>query len=72
MLTAVKTGWLKDKNKEKFAPKTIASQVIKNDGTPIDNNLLPDVTAEDNDKFLKVVNGEWTAVAIPPAEGVSY
>ena len=33
MSTTVKAGWLKDKDGNKFAPKTMASQVINNDGT---------------------------------------
>lgn len=33
MSTTVKAGWLKDKDGNKFAPKTMASQVINNDGS---------------------------------------
>ena len=32
----------------------------------------PEVTTADNGKFLQVVNGVWTAVAMTDAEGVSY
>lgn len=32
---------------------------------------LPDVTNNDNGKFLTVVNGEWVATEIPNAEEVS-
>lgn len=43
MSTTVKAGWLKDKDGNKFAPKTMASQVINNDGSlltaQIDSNL---------------------------------
>lgn len=33
---------------------------------------LPSVTAEDNNKFLMVVNGEWAAVSILSAEGEEF
>lgn len=33
---------------------------------------VPTVTASDNGKFLRVVNGAWTAVAIPDANGGSF
>lgn len=33
MSTTVKAGWLKDKDGNKFAPKTMASQIINNDGS---------------------------------------
>lgn len=34
--------------------------------------LLPAVTASDNGKFLRVVNGEWAAATIASASGGSY
>ena len=33
---------------------------------------LPNVTSADNDKTLRVVNGEWAVVAFPNASGVSF
>ena len=33
---------------------------------------VPSVTTSDNGKFLRVVNGSWTAVAIDNASGVSF
>lgn len=33
---------------------------------------VPSVTASDNGKFLRVVNGAWTAVAIADANGVNF
>lgn len=33
---------------------------------------VPSVTASDNGKFLRVVNGAWTAVAITDANGVNF
>ena len=35
-MSTVNTGWLKDNNGEKFAPKTLSSQVINNDGVSMD------------------------------------
>ena len=39
MSTVVKTGWLKDKNGERFAPKTLASQTLTSDGVPLENSI---------------------------------
>ena len=33
---------------------------------------LPTVTASDNGKFLRVVNGAWAAASVPDASGVSF
>lgn len=33
---------------------------------------VPSVTASDNGKFLRVVNGTWVAVAIADANGVNF
>ena len=33
---------------------------------------VPSVTASDNGKFLRVVNGAWAAVSISDANGVSF
>lgn len=35
-------------------------------------NILPAVTASDNGKFLQVVSGEWAAVSVANANGVSF
>lgn len=37
-----------------------------------DGGLLPAVTAADNGKFLRVVNGAWAAAAVNDANGVSF
>lgn len=36
------------------------------------NGILPPVSAEDNGKFLCVVNGNWAAHTVPNAEGVGF
>ena len=36
------------------------------------NAAIPPVTAEDNGKFLRVVDGAWAAVTVPSAEGVGF
>ena len=33
---------------------------------------LPSVTSSDNGKVLRVVSGEWEAVQLPSASGVSF
>lgn len=45
MPTTVKTGWLKDKNGDKFAPKTLTSQVQTNDGILIEDKIQADLNA---------------------------
>lgn len=36
------------------------------------SSTIPTVSTSDNGKFMVVVNGKWTAVKIPSAEGVSF
>lgn len=45
MATTVKTGWLHDKNGDKFAPKTLTSQVQTNDGVFIEDKIQSDLDA---------------------------
>ena len=47
------------------------SKVAKAD-LAADVPLLPDVTAADNGKFLRVVNGAWAAATVDNANGVSF
>lgn len=43
MSTTVKTGWLNDKNGDKFAPKTLTSQVQTSDGILIEDKIQTDL-----------------------------
>jgi len=43
MSTTIKTGWLNDKNGDKFAPKTLTSQVQTSDGTLIEDKIAQDI-----------------------------
>ena len=70
------------------AVMTASSTTIHNVVTPtadgdaankqyVDNSIsgiigLPTVSASDNDKVLKVVNGAWAAASLPSANGVSF
>lgn len=38
-MSTIKTGWLKDKNGDKFAPKTLSSQVIDSDGVNLEDKI---------------------------------
>lgn len=43
MSTTVKTGWLNDKNGDKFAPKTLTSQVQTSDGILLEDKIQADL-----------------------------
>lgn len=45
MPNTVNAGWLKDKNGDKFAPKTLTSQVQTSDGTLIEDKIQADIDA---------------------------
>lgn len=55
MSTPVKVGWLTDANGEKFAPKTLISQVQTSDGITLEEQLnesstkVQIITWEEND-----------------------
>jgi len=72
MSSTVNAGWLKDNNGDKFAPKTIASQVVTNDGISIETvindkaplshgNHVPTTETANNAKFLRNDN-TWQTV----------
>lgn len=43
MSTPVSTGWIKDSNGEKFAPKTLTSQVQTSDGILLEDKIQADL-----------------------------
>ena len=43
MSTTVKAGWLKDSQGNKFAPKTMSSQVIRDDGVVLEDKINQDL-----------------------------
>ena len=46
--------------------------LVEGNGGSSSDSGLPTVTSSDNGKFLRVVNGSWTAVAVPSAEGSNF
>ena len=54
MSTTIKTGWLKDNNGEKFAPKTLASQVQMSDGTLFEDKIQTDLNIMKDDILSNV------------------
>lgn len=45
---------------------------VRNNKEEWSKKELPTVTASDNGKFLRVVNGDWEASEISDANGVSF
>ena len=76
MSTTVKTGWLNDKNGDKFAPKTLTSQVQTSDGTLLEDKIQADLEAAksyaDNivPEIITEVTSEVTDEQIPSAKAV--
>lgn len=72
-------GDIKEKTDAAYQAKLVSGTNIK---TVNGNSLLgsgdlavsglPSVTASDNGKFLRVVNGAWVADTVPNANGVSF
>lgn len=46
MSTAISVGWLNDKNGDKFAPKTLISQIVTTDGVNLENKFNNYMTAD--------------------------
>lgn len=65
MSTTINTGWLKDKNGDKFAPKTLTSQVINGEGVSVEQ-LLANVTIE-TDNTLTIAGAAADAKAVSDA-----
>lgn len=72
VLTNFTIPWGSVSGKPTFA--TVATSGSYNDlsDKPTIPNGLPSVTTADNGKVLRVVNGAWSAVALPSASGVSF
>lgn len=49
-----------------------AIEAVRTNKKEWDKKELPTVTASDNGKFLRVVNGAWAASDISDANGVSF
>ena len=47
MSTTIKAGWLKDKQGNKFAPKTLSSQVITTEGLSLEDKITEDLNTLD-------------------------
>jgi len=61
-MSTANTGWLKDNNGEKFAPKTLSSQVITESGETLNSVLdnLDDVNKMGDFIVEEATSGEWT------------
>lgn len=63
MPTTVKTGWLKDKNGDKFAPKTLTSQVQTSDGVLLEDKIQSDLATAKEDILANVAIEVDTALS---------
>lgn len=74
MSTTVKTGWLNDKNGDKFAPKTLVSQVQTSDGILLEDKIQADLEAVKSyadsivPEIVTEVTSEVTDEQIPSAK----
>ena len=57
MAETINLGWLKDKNGDKFAPKTLTSQVQTVDGTLIEDKIRSDI-ATLKDEVTELLSGK--------------
>lgn len=78
MSTTVKAGWLKDSQGNKFAPKTIASQVMTNDGVTIESKLTSEVAQVEADireytdsQITKITDGTTIVAKATQAENAT-
>lgn len=61
MSTTVKAGWLKDNQGNKFAPKTMSSQIINDDGILLEDNInlkLTELKQYTDEELTKKANSE--------------
>lgn len=58
-MPTIKTGWLNDASGEKFAPKTLTSQVQTSDGTLLEDKIKEDIdTALVNKSQVQIITWE--------------
>lgn len=60
MSTTINTGWLKDNNGEKFAPKTLVSQVITSDGKLFEDEIKSQL--DNIDVGIEITKAEYDAL----------
>ena len=68
MSTNINTGWLKNVDGEKFAPKTLMSQVVTNDGIQLDDKIEADFLSmkqETNTYINQTISDEISKLEIP-------
>lgn len=60
MSTTINTGWLKDNNGDKFAPKTLSSQIITNEGTLFEDEIQEKI--DNIDGGIEITKAEYDAL----------
>lgn len=71
MATTVKTGWLHNKNGDKFAPKTLTSQVQTSDGVLLEDKIQADLDATKTEILASVtipVDSELSSTSTNPVQ----
>ena len=71
-MSTVKTGWLKNNNGEKFAPKTLISQVVTNDGVTLENKLNEDYLLLENNITEKLTEAKTYAATAQTKADSAY
>lgn len=72
-MPTIKTGWLENKNGEKFAPKTLSSQVQTSEGVLLEDKIKNDIDAalaEKASKLLIVTLNEDTDIMSHTSEEI--
>jgi lysophospholipase L1-like esterase len=70
MATTVKTGWLRNENGDKFAPKTLISQVQTNDGVLLEEQITS--LSETIEELKQNGTGEGTGADYSFLSGLKY
>lgn len=68
MSTTVKIGWLKDEEGNKFAPKTLTSQIQTSDGVLLEDKIQTDIEAAKN-HIIENVSTEFMTKSNPTGTG---